>query len=707
MTNKSVFIDARKLAYKLVFITISIVTASIVLLFINYMSYLKENFVPEAHKRAMAIAYTTNLQIEKLLSLGVPFDKFQGMTEFLDKIPVNFKDIKYVVISNKDGGILYTSTNNDKLTTDFISKIKITRNTDDDQLENLIFGDYINSSKVITNNGEKVGILHIGTQKNYYDKVFESAFYDSMVIIIAILLISFEIFRFSIFAFIKVPINNLIRYLSGIQKGDFNIRKQPISHDEIGDIVQAFQTKLLTIYEQYQNFKKNLVKDISLLSVTGTWDAAKKLLEKFDKSYRFDRGEISDSKVDEIPYLRLVVFLFFLSEAIIFPFLPFLGQDIYYPLWKIPSLFLIALPIISFALSLSITLPLLIYRESHLGFVKGFTLGIVFCVIGLVFSGILVGDLFFVSLGRFIEGIGYAIALASIQRVIVPRTSDNKKKPLIFLFLIVPSSMSCGVVIGSTLVSYINYQSAFFISALIAVCALFVCVRFPGNQLNQGSQSLEEKGMLKDIFNSKPLLLFILSSVIPSKMIMWTFILYWAHLYFGLIGSGQKDSGHILMIQGIVILLFTPIHLKLIRNRTRALITLWAGSFIAAASLIPIYFYPSYTYSILITVILLGGSSALILPSIGNHMLEYSDKLGISHAHLFQAYQFFESLGTVLSLLIASVFIQLYGYEKVITSIGVPVVLCSLFFALWFALRKEKASSKIMSTKVRDRKKKA
>ncbi len=295
-------------------------------------------------------------------------------------------------------------------------------------------------------------------------------------------------------------------------------------------------------------------------------------------------GGPRELRVPAVSHVRLPLFLFFLSEAMLRPILPqFLGQ--FAPADSDPD-FQVGLVMASFMATSLVAVLLGSILSERTGPRGIFLLGTLFAGAGM--AGHIVADGFAtIILARALTGFGYGLVYAAAQVHIVNHADPRRRSTGFSLFLaVVVAAEISGPAIGGILADRIGaslvLSGALVSIGISALACLFLISKFPPDLTNPfvtpdasssktsaGSLSegfgrsvsdwtLDQAAVMKDILSNPRFFAMIACFAIPAKALLTGGLFLLVPLTALSIG-GAAESARVLMGYGIAILILAPL----------------------------------------------------------------------------------------------------------------------------------------------------
>ncbi len=405
-----------------------------------------------------------------------------------------------------------------------------------------------------------------------------------------------------------------------------------------------------------------------------------------------------------VSYIRVPLFLFFLSEAILRPVLPqFLGQ--FAPLGS-NSEFHIGL-IMSAFMGASIASVLIgsILAENKSPR-QVFLWGAIFTCAGLI--GHLYSNNFtMILLMRALTGFGYGLVYAAAQVHIAQHASRQRRSSgfSLFLSVIVAAEIS-GPAMGGVLADQLGVVSvlvvATFSAGISALTCLLLLSRQPPHMTDADRSPTDTSGtdvlrisgwfprqwfILRKIVGNPRFIVIIVCFAIPAKALLTGGLFLLMPLA---VNSSAAESARVLMGYGIPILLLTPLLAPLADRWSGFGSWVAAGGVIASVGFILPHSMSDITGDglaiLLATTLLLGLGQSLSIPTQISFLMQVSDRqiIKFGAGTVLGIFRFLERLGSLLGPLVAGSLLLIFTPKIAMMWMGLGAVLLATCGLSWF-----------------------
>lgn len=649
----------------------------------------ERELVPEIEQKSVTVGQSVNDLIEHALDLGVPFGQLVGMDSFLREAKRPHPEIRYIVVTSAEGGILYRSVSSaDDIPSDLAVIARKTSASGKVNWDHL--ATYQNTALPILHDREAIGVLHIGVDRAFVRQTISEILYDILVVLLISLLVTFEVLLIIVALSITTPIRLMDNVAERLRKGDFSLAVEHRSNDEIGRFLQAFNATIASINASYDAL---LSKVRSVQATVGNRVVALEMeqtLERIQNRFRFFSSEGPRQRLREssLINIRTPLFIFIFAEELSRSFFPIYVKELYAPIPGLTPEMVIGLPISVFMLMVAIATPFAGSWADRFGPRRVFMIGLVPAVIGFIGTGLAL-SLYDLLFWRCLCAFGYATIYIACQGYIADNTDSSNRAQGMALFMGgVFAAGICGAAIGGILADRIGFRLTFFVSTALALLAGILVVNLIDPQPERKTRTAKRGLRLGDFFTllSNPrFLTLILFGAIPGKIILTGFLFYLAPLYLKLLGDNQSTIGRVLMAYGIVTIVATPIFAKAADRWKAHRWFVGIGTVLSGVGLFAIMFQQS-TFAVLAGVVMLGlGHAMSISPQLAMVPEICAREVAeIGQTTVLSVFRLIERMGSVIGPFIVAALIGHFGYSGAMSGTGILIAGSGIAFLLVF-----------------------
>lgn len=659
----------------------------------------------------------SGLGLQRRLNLAIAFsgdlESLRGVEETLDATRSFSAGMEFLALTDPNGEILHLSANDPGSVAETLSRLSdpVTETMADRlsgtwemvtgrplyspiemsgrRVDNLL----LSSLPLGSDPGNPDGFLHAGVNIEVIDALTRDIWFDIVTVVIAVALVAIEALILIYAALIIRPlwmIEFLTKRLSAM-----DLRFVP--HSLWGGGMQELVRRINEVIWKGIDAVGSRAAEIGLL-LPGA-DGPRPI------------------RSPAVSYIRLPLFMFFLSEAILRPILPqFLGQ--FAPPDSDPGLRIGQIMAGFMAASLISVLVGSILAE-RFGARRIFFWGAILSAVGI--AGHLAAQGFVtILLSRSLTGFGYGLVYAAAQIYINQHAKlDRRSSGFSVFFAVVVSAEICGPALGGVLADRLGLASALVAATVVAAISALLCMLIISRlvpDLTDASGTPEDMaegaaeaqsgrrtaGLRWDAFRTVLLnprfLVAMVCFAIPSKALLTggLFLL----MPLAVVGSGgsASDSARVIMAYGIAILLLAPIMSPLADRWRKFHLWVAVGCCIAGIGLVLPHTWDTLGHGglivLMVATLLFGVGQTLSIPSQISYLMQVSEARDTetSAGAVLGTFRFIERLGSLFGPLVASGLLLTATPEEALMLMGIAAVLlmaCGLSWYLAFGDQEE------------------
>ena len=517
-------------------------------------------------------------------------------------------------------------------------------------------------------------IISIGLDPRFIKGQIADVFFDLLVLLVVVLLVSFEIILILLRYYVAQPISNLDKVLSRQASGDFSFQDTQLGKDEVNQLTWSMnqnagqlQKSSALLFEEFKKHQetKNSGRYATLLT---------RLQALISKHNLFIKKPDANQKGTLID-VRIPLFMFVFAEELQKSFMPLFVNENYSPIPYLSPEIAVGLPISIFMFVIAVVTPFGSALTTRFGNKTIFLAGLIPAIIG--YLGCAFADSFvMIIISRAITATGYAVIVISSQGYIASTVSPNKRVVGMAVFIgVVMSSSMCGTAIGGILADRIGFNNVFLISAVCAFVAGILAWKMLKNKPTKPKkESVRSSGLLA-IFNNRELALIIGFSAIPAKIILTGFLYYLVPIALADLDASAAEIGRVMMVYPLLIIPLSPLIAAKVDQYHAAKLAVIIGSVGSGLTLVVLHNLQS-VYGLLSMVVLVSIShsfmkAALIATTI--EAAEKTDAIGTTAA--LGILRTIERIGSVLGPIFVATLLSLYSVANTMLIIGLLVAI--------------------------------
>ena len=666
----------KQLQTRLVLLAAISLALSVLLLSWLALYHFEEELPPEMARTISAVSYSTSDVLEKAYKYGVPFEQMVGVDEFLGAVRKDNPSIAYMLITDKQGKVLYqngytTLRNKDELPPVFNAGSSTTETTKTNS--------FFNTSVPLVFQDQRIGSLHLGQESVIVEQKLQEIFYDVITVLVVAGLIAMELMRFVLTFTIAAPTDSTRDFLTRAGNGDFS---HYLPHDHLAGISQLnarFNDVVSNLNQRYHSLRKQ---------AEGIGGSLNDRVRQRLAQYHFHaEGEHKTLSTSALNYIRWPFFLLIFADSLSLSFFPVFVGKFYTPEMGISKNIAIGLPISIFMFTWALSMPWAGMWSDRVGHRKAFSVGAAITTLGLLLTAFS-QTLFDLVLWRSLTALGYGLVFITAQSYVTSNTppAQRTRGMAIFLSSFFAGSLS-GSAIGGILADRLGDSWTILLSAILsAVSAMFV-LRFLNSTPDQQITSKKKIQLLdfKLLLKNKKFVAITFLAAVPAKIALTGFLYYLVPLYLKILGSNQSTTGRMMMAYGLAIIILSPFIAKLADKVGQLRWFVSVGGYGSALAMFVIYFFDN-TVGLLISISLLGISHAIgvspQLALINDFCKDVVQEVG--SGTVTGIFRLIERIGNVLGPILAGVLISFFGFKEAFMGIGLLCLSCITCFTIIF-----------------------
>ncbi|NRA17847.1 MAG: MFS transporter [Oceanospirillaceae bacterium] len=647
---------------------------------------------PKLLHKIETVVETVQLDLEFAISVGIPLDKIKGMNAYLQETAAKYPELAYLAVTDNQGLVLYRNTTDGifpqledtelkALTSNSVASHKsLVQRLRDSALELLQLLPGFSSKENRTEhyylplkqNGEQFGKVQLGLDNGFIRSQLSDVFFDIAIVLIAVLLVSFEIVMVLVMFYVTAPLRRSEKLLERQSVGDFSV------NDELGG------KGSIDNYNRQLNKDSKALQQVYFSALSQTTDSPLSVKLK-SLGEKFNLVKVLKDKHTNILDARIPLFVFAFAEELQKSFMPLFVAEYYEPSSWLTKDIMLALPISIFMFMIAIITPFAGAWVDRWGNKKLFLIGLIPALLG--YLGCAYADSSYqIIFWRGTTAIGYAIITISCQSYIAAAVpAKNRAKGMaVFVGVLMTATMS-GTALGGIIADRMGYQSVFLLSAALTLVAgvlawMMLTADRPQPKKIKGTGS---SGGLAALAGNRQFVSLIIFCAIPAKIILTGFLYYLVPLYLVSLDASQSEIGRIMMVYALVIIPFSPLASSFADRSGKMLELVVLGTIISGTILITLYDTESIA-SMLIAIALMGGAHSILkAPLIAAALTAAEQTPNVGRTTVLGVLRTSERIGSVLGPLFVGALLLNYSYSQTMAIIGMCVVASGLIMAYY------------------------
>jgi MFS family permease len=666
----------------------------IALAVVSYFSHrvFERELVPETERKAATEGSSVRSLVLKASSYGIAFDGLYGVDKTFEEIFSENPEFSFAGITNTDGRLLYSYGKEPPgALVHFHSPALLAAMRDASvpwQVAN-VGPQYIVSMPIIAEDNKPLGVLHIGIDSVFVERVLLEVMLDVVVVLVVSLFFTLELLNFMAGARLSSGLGEFAQQVERMKSGDFNATARIRANDEIGRLLRRIDAAVDHLNVRYE-FLAGELQDKLRTATAQRREALKPAMAALDaigKRFKFGSAPKSgDSDEMNLNRIRAPLFAFILAEELTRSYLPSYVNQLLVTVPGISPQVVIGLPIMLFMLIVALGQPYLGGWSERVGRRRAMLVGAGIATVGFVATS-LAYNLYDLLLWRSLCALGYAMVFVAAQGYVLDRTGQQNRAQGFALFIgAIMVATVCGPSIGGILADNIGFRAAFGVSAVMSFLSILAIVRLPAVEVRPPSTRPSRAPRMREIMalvvNRRFMTLTGLAAM-PAKIILTGVCFYLVPLYIVSLGNTSAMAGRMLMVYAVMMVLIVPLSARLSDSSMRRDRYVSVGLIISGVSGLLLLLSDSFLV-LFGVVFLLGLGQALSIAAqsalVAEHCQEEIRIFG--HDAVYGVYRLLERLGNAMGPLIASILVVFWGYQGAFVAISAFVLVCGIAFTL-------------------------
>ncbi|CAA7621424.1 putative Multidrug resistance protein mdtG [Magnetospirillum sp. LM-5] len=675
---------SRPLLVRLFVLAILILVPPVAMITFRALGEFERGMVPELDKKAAAIGRDITAQVERAVDLGIPIDHLVGVDEFFRPVLMANPELRYLAISAPDGRVLFV--------TGAPSADLEPHYREAGQATNLTIGDFLDLALPVQSKGERVAAVHVGFDQGYIASRLSDIFYDIAVVLVASLIVAFEILLFVVFFNVTGPMKLVGLVVDRARRGDFSHVAGGVSGDEVGHFVRTLSTTIRRADDQYRSlmayidevraahFDKSVVERVAEIA-----DRVK-FLYRFAESGR--PAVLSERLATDI---RLPLFLFVFAEEMGRAFMPLYAREFGQSFGPFTQEMLMALPITMFMVGITVASPWAGSVIARLGTRRVFLTGLIPAAGGYFLTAFADSVVQLIVL-RIVSGLGYALVTVACQTYISRATLEGKRAQGLGIYVgAVLTASICGTAMGGVLAERVGFDATFVVSAALAAISGWLVHRLLDPGVDDGKASDDGDGSDKgkslfSLFANWRFTALLLFAAVPAKMALTGFLFFLVPVILWRAELSLPEIGRTIVLYPLIMAILSAVSSRI------SDLTGWRTGLVAIGGLIG-------GLGLLLPLPQLGldpsMAVALAIIALGvSHGLSASPQLALvpdlcwiechtfGRTRVLALVRTVERLGSIVGPVLAAAFIPIWGLTGAVVALGGVVLVLSVIFVV-------------------------
>lgn len=529
----------------------------------------------------------------------------------------------------------------------------------------------------ITSSGRVVGTLHLGIDVRFAQQVLREMAYDVVTVLAVSLLITFGLLSFFIQVRIAGQFDAIRSMIERVARGDLRPwRGGGRAYDRLSEIAEGLNAMVVRVHRYYQEA-------LSLAGASGPVRAALMAVGA--------RKRLGEPPVDDTPpalrliTMRVVVFLYFLAEELMRPFLPLFIKDMAAEAGPLSTGLAISLPLSAFIFVIAVVQPFGGAWSERLGRRRTFIAAALLSSGGLALSAF-VESYWQLLVLRIVQAIGYGVAFIACQGYAVDNsTAATRTRGMAYFVGGVMAAAVCGPSLGGILADHLGVRPALLVAAGVALAAAAV-----GLALMQETQVAERPQahvlslrQLLRVLSNRRLLALLIFCAVPAKIVLSGVLFYLTPLYLAALNESPSVTGRVMMIYGLAMVFVG--HVAATAADQRPALRPWftsVGGLVSSLGLLALPWMPGELWVVVVAVTALGiGQAFSVSPQLALvPEICAAECRQLGSATVLGVFRLVERAGGALGPLVAASLAGIIGQPGAAAAIGFGVAAGAVLF---------------------------
>lgn len=669
---------------RLISIVLIFVFFSLLLYMVPNALMFKREYERQSLSQLQELAQIIKKEMEYALDFGIPITSLGGMDRFLKGILDNTQELSLIQVKTGET-ILFEAKR---------EKVRVIREF---------------QVPIITQ-GQIVGRICLSMGNELYKQTYTMLF-DLITIVIAGLIITYEIIRFFSSKLVTTPFYRALSCINAMAR-DMDPYKSGEIPGEFESFFDQVRSRVIIRNRQLQRLRCNMDHAASIF-LSRVFHGRQAFMAELKKRRaaldHLARGKEKLKVTVDPSQIRPVVFLFFMGANFQASFLPLYSKQLLTTPTFLDGFFsseiLMGLPITCHMFTVFFVMMFMGSAAFNRWIPLHYNIGIgtFFSAAGLVMGG-LSGDIVQLTLSRMLGAIGFAFIVVYTKQYIVEHTTEkNRAKHLAGFTAAFSGGLFCSVIIGSILVDYFSYRFTFFCAAAI-VLLIYLFDYMILSDKTHGARETESSGKengLGEFFRTGLSDTNLICIFVHGIFTRITFIgfYYYAIPIFLKPDFSFGNIGRIMMFYTLPAVFLGSIINKHIKKTKQSKTSVVGSNILVGLILVmwpfsdsgPLWFKSLY---VILALLLLGISNSITFPAQTSLLVDTRTAQTLGRRTALSVYSSFERIGSALGPVFYGYFAACYDITWAIVSGGILCIVGNLIFLGFFKVIPENDNPK-------------
>ncbi len=673
---------------------------------------IKGELVPELNGKALSISASLASKIARALDYGIPLEGLTGVDTFFEEVLQHTDGIAYLAFSRLDGSLIVgKGLDHQALQRGLSGAFKEIEGNPGKPVSIAVLGSgggeggyttlHNTATKVLQHEKIEIGFVHVGVDPGYAERKVSDLKYDVMIVLLASLLIGFEILLAVLTRNFITPLKAVADRLECMGQGDF---RNAATGNHAG-VAAALNHRLERLAARVSEAYADLL--LSLQRSTPSAHAAEPpvlsaalaaLRSRFRLSTPSDAGV---SAARDIVRVRILTFIFMFASMLSRPFLPVYLREVADQSSPLPPELSASIPITVYLAVMALSMPYAGRWSDVHGRRNSYMLGAVLMAAGLCGTA-LAGNFWTLMVARAIEGVGYAFLFMSCQGYVVDNTiTENRSSGIATFVSAIMVSEVCAPAVGGVLADSMGFRGVLATAMIISLIAIplawsLLADSGAGREQPKASGSggtVDSSTGVGHLLRNYRFMTLSVFSAIPAKLLHSGFLVFLTPLVLSQLGSSMSEIGRFAIVYGIIALVAMPLFSRIGDRYGCHFAFVIVGGLISGCGMLPIVLEAS-PWMVLLGIVGLGLGQAMSIAAqltLITRCVEAANGGG-SVSGALGVFRLFERVGGALGPVAAGVIALRVGPVTAIAVLGAVMLVSTLIcLVMTKGLRKRSA----------------
>jgi len=646
---------ARRIASRLALLAAVFIFISAALLGNTILRAVNHSIEPELAARSNLIGTVVSENVRHAVGAGVPLDSLVGAESYFGDMLQQLPEVAYIAVAT--GRVVLEAG---KRIDPYLAPPRERKD--------------VRSHPIVVDDKE-IAYVVIDIDPAFIAKKFLDVLLDMGVVVLAAILVAFEIMVLMTSRSLTAPLDRMQRIAAMQAVGDFSKRASVSTRNAVDRAAR-------NLIERAEALNARFAHAWAAMAST---DSRRPLLEGLRKRHSLSERGPATLRFSYFTDLRLALFLFAAADELPLSFLPLYTRAADNP-WKwIDESVLISLPLAGYLTAIVLISPFARPLAQRWG-----RRMLLFSAAIPVFGAHLL--LYFATsvpeivAARTIIGAGYALVTLACQDYVIDTTSREERDRSLGMFsTVLFGGIYCGTALGGVLADRLGPSNVFLFSASLVAAAAMLTLWFvkPTEESHQAALLKSANAPIISVLRNRHFAILVFGIAIPANVLLQAFISYLVALSLSSLGASPADIGRTLMIYFTAVAIVGPFGGRAAERGVPVSMIAQAGGLIAGFSLLAVALSPNETSMIL----------AVLGAGIGHGLVrgaQVSVAMSIAETELSQlgssvvlgALRTMERLGSIVGLIAIAALAGAAGYAVATAAIAIWSIAGGTLFAL-------------------------